>query len=288
MNVEELKELMSLLKEADVRAELCDNPIKVSECGVKCGLPTEIGDNELADYIMLPKSVVGMYPEMFIPAEGDSMIGAGYESGDMLRVRFGMTAHDGDSVLAWIDGKCTVKSYYKDEDNQQWLVPQNDDYDSIPLTEDMDFRILGVVVGVEKASCRMPSRSLIQSIRRTKNKLKTAKRMSEKEVDECIIKIGSDVKHARQWYAVYRAMLDCQVTNEGDYMAFCSRVRFLLPEHEHLPTPKEISRMAVQSFARPVSMWNNNNAPVSGVRYKDYLNVALIMGSYLSKTPTEA
>ena len=152
----------------------------------------------------------------------------------------------------------------------------------------MDFRILGVVVGVEKASCRMPSRSLIQSIRRTKNKLKTAKRMSEKEVDECIIKIGSDVKHARQWYAVYRAMLDCQVTNEGDYMAFCSRVRFLLPEHEHLPTPKEISRMAVQSFARPVSMWNNNNAPVSGVRYKDYLNVALIMGSYLSKTPTEA
>ena len=122
----------------------------------------EIGDDDMSEYILLPKTLVGMYPEMFVPVEGDSMRDAGYEPGDRLRVRFGVTAHDGDNVLAMVDGRCTVKSLLTDEDDLRWLVPQNENYDAIELTEGMDVRIMGVVVGVEKASTRASTRSLLR------------------------------------------------------------------------------------------------------------------------------
>ena len=40
--------------------------------------------------------------------------------------------------------------------------------------------------------------------------------------------------------------------------------------------------MAVQSFSKPVAMWTENDAPVSGNRLRDYLNIALTMGELLS------
>lgn len=63
---------------------------------------------------------------------------------------------------------------------------------------------------------------------------------------------------------------------------FCNRVARLLPEHEHLPVAKELSRMAVQSFAKPVSMWDINNAPVKGTRFYDYMQIAKNMDKLLA------
>lgn len=249
---------------------------------VRCGCPTEPGDMDYSEYILLPKSLVGQHPEMFIPAVGDSMRDAGFETDDMLRVRFNVTAHDGDNVLAWIDGQCTVKVLFTDDDGKKWLVPRNIDYDAILLKEEMDVRILGVVVGVEKSSPRASSRTLIQAVRRTKEKMLKARKLTAEEVDERIVRIGPYVQHARQWFAVYKPMAECTVTEEGDYKGFCSRVLRLLPEHEHLPEAKEVARMDVFSFAKPIAMWEESNAPVKGVRFRDYRNIALTMMGYLS------
>ena len=281
MKNDDLKELQTLLWQQGLRAEVCDTPVPVSLAGVPCGIPSELGDECIDDYILLPKKLVGQYPEMFVPAVGDSMVNAGYESGDRLRIRFGMQAHDSCDVLAMIDGACTVKTLFTDEEGTTWLVPQNEKYDAIQLTDEMDVRILGVVVGVEKASTRTSSRELLQSIRRTKNKQRSASRLSDEKVDRLIIKMGSEVKHARQWYAVFRAMVDYGVADESGVGDFCDRVKRLLPEHGHLPVRGEVQRMAVQSFAKRVSMWNSDNAPVVGSRYRDYLNVALKMGRLL-------
>lgn len=283
MKTEELKEILQLLEESGVNARLCDKPVAVSGSPAVCGNPTEPGDYDLSDYILLPKDLVGIHPEMFIPVDGDSMIDAGYEPGDQLRVRFGVTAHDNENVLAWIDGRCTVKTFFTDEDDQKWLVPQNENYDSILLTDEMDVRILGVVVGVEKASTRMSSRNLIQAVRRTKNKMKAAKKLSSKEVDERIIKIGPMVQHARQWFAVYRALLDKELAEKDDFVGFCDRIKRLLPDHKHLPEPKEMGRMNVQSFSKPIAMWTETNAPVRGTRFKDYLSIGMMMGGLLSE-----
>lgn len=274
MKKKELKDICTLLGEANVNYMPCSEMTPVSLTSVPCGSPTELGEEDIDDYIPLPKKLVGLNPEMFIPCHGDSMRDAGYEPGDLLRVRFGIEAQDGDNVLAYVDGACTVKSLFTDEDGSRWLVPQNDNYKAIHLTEDMDVRILGVVVAVEKGRVRASTRQMLQSVRRTKNMQRTATRLSEETVNEIIVKMGDEVKHARQWYAVYRAMVDNKVMPEDSLQPFCERVKSLLPEHGHLPAHKELSRIAVQSFSRQVSMWRPDNAPVSGARYMDYLAIA--------------
>lgn len=281
MEQKELEELLRLLDAAGMRPMVCDTPVGVSGSSVKCGMPTEMGDEWIDDYILVPKSLAGT-KEMFVTVSGDSMIDAGYEDGDMLRIRFGDRFGDNDNVLAMIDGACTVKTLFTDETGQKWLVPRNDKYDAIMLRKDMNCRILGRVIGVEKASVRASSRELLQAIRRTRNKMRMVKKLSDEDVDRCIVLIGRQVKHARQWYAVQREMVDQEVAEEGDLASFCSRVCRLLPEHGHLPVAKELARMAVQSFSKPVSMWDVNNAPVSGSRYYDYLNIALTMGRLLT------
>ena len=281
INSEELEEIFALLNEAGVKYELCDTPVPVSLSGVPCGYPESLNDECIDDYYLVPKSLVGPHPEMFVHAIGDSMLEAGYEPGDELRIRFGTAVHDGDDVLAVVDGAGTIKTLYTDEDGNQWLVPRNEKYDAILLTEEMDVRFLGVVVGVIKANVKAPSRELLQSIRRTKNKQRQASRLSDEKVDLCIMRMGDEVKHARQWYAVFRAMVDYNVIADSAVQQFCERVKNLLPTHEHLPNYKEVGRMAVLSFAKRISMWDEDNAPVSGYRFRDYLSIALMMGRLL-------
>lgn len=251
----------------------CDTRVPLSLCPVHCGTPTEPG-NCPADYVMLPKSLMGGYPEMFIPVVGNSMIDAGYEEGDRLRVAFGMPPRDGDNVLASIDGECTVKTLFTDEDGQQWLVPRNENYNAILLTADMDVRILGCVTGIEKQTPRTSARDCLRTIRRTKQDRHAASRLSAADIDDVLRTIGTEVCHARQWYAVMRAMVDSQVAELSSFRSFCLRVRTVLPDHGHLPTVKELQRIAVQSFSKPVMLWTPANAPVSGVRYDDYMRIA--------------
>jgi hypothetical protein len=226
MDEKELKEIFEQLEAQGWKPQLCDTPVPVSLNGVPCGLPTELGDECIDDYILIPKAIVGNHPDMFVPVIGDSMLDAGYEEGDKLRIRFGVASHDGDNVLAMIDGAATVKTLFTDEEGNKWLVPQNDKYDAILLTEDMDVRILGVVLGVEKASINAPSRTLLQSIRRAKNRQRLASRLTDEKVDKLMIQIGEDVKHARQWYAVFRAMVDYDVVADSSISEFCERVTF--------------------------------------------------------------
>ncbi len=280
--VKELKELLDLLEAAGVNAMLCDTPVHQSSVPVKCGYPVEIGDDDLSEYFMLPKTLLGMYPEIMIPVSGESMRDIGYEPGDLLRVRLGASVHDNDSVLALLDGKATVKSFFTDVDGLKWLVPQNEEFDAILLTDDMDIRFLGVVVGVTKDSPRPSSRDLQRAVRRTKDKDKSARKLSKEEVNSMLIKIGSEVRHARQWFAVYRIMVDRKVQDQNDIAGFVERVKMVLPDHEHLPVAKELARMDVQSFSKPVSLWVADNAPVGGTRFKDYLRIAMLMGSYLA------
>lgn len=284
MDEQEIKELVALLDKSGVRAELCDTKIGLSGLTAVCGSPTEVGDGFIEDYIMVPKALVGSHPEMFITVEGNSMRDAGYEPGDRLRVRFGIQAYDNDNVLAYIDGKCTVKSLATAEDGTRWLVPRNEEYDAIEITEDMDARILGVVMSSEKRDHPAPSRVLQQAIRRTRNKYRTVKKLKPEEIEECIRKIGEEITYGRQWYAVYRALQDAKLFSDDTIGDFCKRVATLLPEHEHLPDVKEVSRMAVDSFADPVSLWTESNAPVSGKRFEDYLQLAKRMSTLLENS----
>lgn len=80
----------------------------------------------------------------FVRVSGDSMTGAGIHHDDILVVDRSQTPMPGNVVIAFVDGEFTVKRLTKDEDGLA-LTPENPDYAPIPLTEETDFEIWGVV-----------------------------------------------------------------------------------------------------------------------------------------------
>ena len=84
--IDDFEEALAMLRAVGVDAMVCNTPVAVSVSSVKCGLPSELGDESIDDYVLIPKALVGHHPEMFVPASGDSMLDAGFEDGDLLRV----------------------------------------------------------------------------------------------------------------------------------------------------------------------------------------------------------
>jgi len=80
----------------------------------------------------------------FVRVEGYSMIGAGIFPNDILIVDRSLEARDKKVVIAIVEGELTVKRLRIREDCWQ-LMAENDDYQPIDITEDMDFMIWGVV-----------------------------------------------------------------------------------------------------------------------------------------------
>lgn len=78
--------------------------------------------------------------------DGDSMRDAGIFSGDIVVIDRSLQASDGDYVAACIDGEFTVKEFRLDRANQcAWLIPHNDAYSPIRVTDENAFVIWGVI-----------------------------------------------------------------------------------------------------------------------------------------------
>lgn len=75
---------------------------------------------------------------------GDSMVGAGILSGDLVVVRPQPTASDGQIVVARIENEATVKRLRR-RDGQVWLMPENDCYEPI---DGSNAEIVGLVKAV--------------------------------------------------------------------------------------------------------------------------------------------
>ncbi len=75
---------------------------------------------------------------------GDSMIGAGILSGDIVVVRPQPTAYDGQIVVARIEDEATVKRL-STKSGEIWLLPENDAYSPIDGSE---AEIIGIVKAV--------------------------------------------------------------------------------------------------------------------------------------------
>ncbi|WP_040477106.1 LexA family protein [Paramagnetospirillum caucaseum] len=80
----------------------------------------------------------------FCRADGDSMTDAGIQSGDLLVVDRSVQPHDGDVVVATLDGGLTVKTLRKVEDGWE-LASANPDYPSFPVNDEEGVQIWGVV-----------------------------------------------------------------------------------------------------------------------------------------------
>ena len=278
MTEEELKEMMALLEKAGAQPLLCDTPIPLYETPVHAGNPVEPGCIP-PDMKLVPKALLAAQPEMMVRVNGNSMADAGIEDGDLVKMTLDMTPRDGDIVVVVIDEECTVKSYYEDDEGQCWLVPQNKAesalYKVIRLDDELvNVHLCGVVGEVFKPLPRVSCKSLRSAVAEAKKSYKDEPKISEQQVSYTIREIAPLVTIARLWYAVYRILADYNVVEEDDFDTFINKVVAEVPHHEHLPSKTELQRLAVQSFAKPVSKWRPDNAPVKGSRYKLYATIA--------------
>ena len=83
----------------------------------------------------------------FVRVTGDSMIGAGIHSGDLLVVDRSLEPADKNVVVAVLDGELTVKRLFKQHGVLR-LLPENLNYQPIEITAQQTIEIWGVVTSV--------------------------------------------------------------------------------------------------------------------------------------------
>ena len=83
----------------------------------------------------------------FVRVTGDSMIGAGIHSGDLLVVDRSLEPSDKNVVVAVLDGELTVKRLFKQHGVLR-LLPENLNYQPIEITPQQTIEIWGVVTNV--------------------------------------------------------------------------------------------------------------------------------------------
>ncbi len=81
---------------------------------VAAGTPI-LAEQNIEEEVPLPTSLFGDRNSFLLTVHGDSMINAGIYDGDTLLVREQSTANNGDIVVAMIDDRATVKTYYKEK-----------------------------------------------------------------------------------------------------------------------------------------------------------------------------
>ena len=255
---------------------VCDTPVPYYDMGISCGLPNEFGDIP-PEMVMAPSELVKGREVFYIHAEGDSMEGVQIYDGDLLMMESTRRLHCHDIIYAVVDGQHLLKTYYVDEEGRHWLVPANEKYDPILLTEDMDVRIAGKLLW----HMRQPhdtTRNIRQSIMRYLEKQRAQEEpesheLSYDEVVEALKKVAPQVKVGRSWLGACRVLMDRGFIRKDRYDKFCELVRSILPHHPHLPNEAELQRMAVDCFSKPFAMWKDETAPVHGKRFLAYYEI---------------
>ena len=114
--------------------------------GIRAGFPSPAQDY-MSESIDLNRELVRHPATTFYArAVGDSMKGRGIDDGDLLVIDKSLEPRDGDIVVAFVDGESTLKTVKLEPDGScLWLMPANDDYSPIKVTEGNNFIVWGVL-----------------------------------------------------------------------------------------------------------------------------------------------
>ena len=112
---------------------------------VTAGFPAQV-EEELADTVDLDEMLVKNKSLTYmLEVDGDSMIDAHIEKGDMVLVEKCNLAKDGDIVIAEVDGEFTMK-FFRKQDGKTCLEPANKNYP--PIYPEHSLNINAVVKAV--------------------------------------------------------------------------------------------------------------------------------------------
>ncbi len=115
---------------------------------VHAGFPSVAQDYFISDFSFDEHIITHPATTFVVRVAGDSMVGAGIFDGDLLLVDRSLTAHDGDVIIAALDGELTVKRLLlRGHSKPPILHPENPHYPNITLHSSQDFLVWGVVIG---------------------------------------------------------------------------------------------------------------------------------------------
>lgn len=112
---------------------------------VAAGLPILASEN-ISDTVPMATDFVKDRNLFFLTVQGESMIDAGILYGDQVLIEPASSAEEGEIILALIEDEATIKTFYRDEENQRFrLQPENSTMEPIYVDE---LKVLGRVIGL--------------------------------------------------------------------------------------------------------------------------------------------
>ncbi len=132
-----IKEIYQFVKTTDLK-----RPLLGSE--ISAGFPSPAQDYiegtlDLNEFLIAHPSAT-----FFVKVGGYSMINAGIFPDDILIVDRALEPVDNQVIIAILDGDLTVKRL-SIENGKWFLLPENEEFDPIEVTEAVDFQVWGVV-----------------------------------------------------------------------------------------------------------------------------------------------
>lgn len=121
----------------------------LAEEGISAGFPSPADDFKEIRISLDKELVKNKEATFYARVDGDSMIGAGLEDGDLLVIDRSLNPENGKIAVCLIDREFTVKRIKK-EKNKLYLMPENKKYEPIELREENELIIWGVVEYVIK------------------------------------------------------------------------------------------------------------------------------------------
>ena len=121
----------------------------LAEEGISAGFPSPADDFKEIRISLDKELVKNKEATFYARVDGDSMVGAGLEDGDLLVIDRSLNPENGKIAVCLIDGEFTVKRIKK-EKNKLYLMSENKKYEPIELKEENELIIWGVVEYVIK------------------------------------------------------------------------------------------------------------------------------------------
>jgi DNA polymerase V len=117
---------------------------------IRAGFPSPAEDFSDVSIDLNRELIKNPAATFFGRVRGDSMKDLGIDEGDLLVIDKSLEPADGKLAVCFIDGEFTLK-LIRIEENGLWLMPANDKYKPIRVTEESDFEVWGIVVYVIKS-----------------------------------------------------------------------------------------------------------------------------------------
>lgn len=124
--------------------------VPMSNNSVSAGFPSPADDFKEKRISLDNTLVKNKEATFYARVSGKSMINAGLDDGDLLVIDRSLEAEHGKIAVCFLDGEFTVKRLHIKEGNIT-LIPENNTYKPIQVTDESDLLIWGVVTYVIKS-----------------------------------------------------------------------------------------------------------------------------------------